>query len=54
MKTLKGQDLLFRAKNKETGEEGWIDGAEFVEYIFTLHTQEVVVPLIKKAMELKE
>jgi len=50
MKQIKGRDLYFKAKNKKTGEEGYIDASEFVGYIFKLHTEEVLIPLIKEMM----
>lgn len=45
---IKGKNILFRVRNKETGKDGWISATEFVENIFKLHTDNVLIPLIKK------
>ena len=50
---IKGKEILFRIKNKSTGEEGWLDASELIETIFKMYTDSVLMPLLKKVSEKK-
>lgn len=51
---IKGKEIQFKVRNKETGEEGWLNADEFVETIFSIHSKEVMIPIIEEILKSKE